>query len=373
MESSTPLPDEEIDLGDLAAIFQRRWIWIASGGLIGLAIAGITLTQTTTNSLKSIKMVVDTTQGPCFWTQRRFKEFGAKEVFNIQCEGEMQSARKELTSLFYKELDPSELHEAKIQPLVFGSKKNKDYAISSTQLELLVTVDADKLDYTNAVLKKIKNTFAKSRINNMKSLSSNIDVGEGWISIENVPVLKEPKINLRSAFRILALGSLSGLVLGGGAALVADRRNDRVFGKSKILRELGYPLWLTLPTSPWDDQLVSPLIGQLAARLNRSFEWRVLSIAHEHESVRPFAEALISQKEPGLSCKAVEPLLNSIIRMGSDARPIGLLIVVESGFNSSQALEDACLLLRQLSYVKSIGVVLVGVPLPSDRVLGQKV
>ena len=46
MESSTPLPDEEIDLGDLAAIFQRRWIWIASGGLIGLAIAGITLTQT---------------------------------------------------------------------------------------------------------------------------------------------------------------------------------------------------------------------------------------------------------------------------------------------------------------------------------------
>lgn len=371
MGSSTPSPDEEIDLRDLAAIFRRRWIWVASGGLIGLALAGIPLTQTTI-PLRSIKMVVDTKQGPCFWTQRRFKEFGVTEVFNIQCEGEIESARKELTSLVYKELDPSKLHEAKIQPHVFGSKKNKDFAISSTQLELLVTVDADKMDYTNAGLEKIKNTFAKSRINNIKSLSSNVDVGEGWISIENVPVPKESKLDLRRAFRYLALGSLSGLVLGGGAALVADRRTDRVFGKSKILRELGYPMWLTLPTSPWDDQLVSPLIGQLAARLNRSFEWRVLSIAHEHESVKPLAEALIGQKEPGLSCKAVEPLLNSIIRPGSDARPIGLLIVVESGFNSCQALEDASLLLKQLPCVQSIGVVLVGVPLPSDRMLGQK-
>ena len=371
-ESSSPLPDEVLDLRDLAAIFQRRWIWVAGGGLLGLVIVIAGIPMQTTPIPSKIKMVIDTTQGPCFWTQRKFKEFGVGEVYNIQCDGEKETARKELTSLVYKELDPSKSVQVKIQPREFGSKKNKDFAISSTQLELLVTVDAGKLDYANAFLEKIKNEFAESRINNIKGLSSNVDVGEGWISIENVLEPKGSEINLRRVFRNLALGSLSGLVLGGGAALVADRRSDRVFSQSKILRELGYPLWLTLPTPPWADQLVSPLIGQLAARLNRSVEWRVLSIAHEHESVRPLAEALIRQKEPGLSCTPVGPLLNSIIRLGSDARPIGILIVVESGFNSSQALKDASLLLRQLSCVQSIGVVLVGVPLPSDLVVGQK-
>ena len=78
------------------------------------------------------------------------------------------------------------------------------------------------------------------------------------------------------------------------------------------------------------------------------------------------AQALTCLNEPELSCKAVETLLNLIIRLGSNSRPIGLLVVVESGFNSSQALEDARLLLSQLSCVQSIGVVLAGVPLPSE-------
>ena len=160
--------------------------------------------------------------------------------------------------------------------------------------------------------------------------------------------------------------------MGSGAALIADRKSNRVFSNSKILGQLGYPLLLALPTLPWSDQVAGPLIGQLAARLDRSLEWRVLSIAHEHEAVGPLAQALTHQNEPELSCNAVAPLLNSIIRLGSDARPIGLLVVVESGFNSSQALEDAHLLLSQLSCVQSIGVVLAGVPLPSELAGKQK-
>ena len=170
----------------------------------------------------------------------------------------------------------------------------------------------------------------------------------------------------------MALGLLGGLVAGSGAALIADRRSNRVFSRSKLLEQLGYPLWLALPTLPWSDQVAGPLVGQLAARLDRSLDWRVLSIAREHEAVGSLAQALSRQNEPELSCKAVAPLLNSIIRLGSNSRPIGLLVVVESGFNSSQALEDARLLLSQLSCVQSIGVVLAGVPLPSELTEAEK-
>lgn len=31
--------DDEIDLRELLAAFRRRWIWVASGGLLGLGIA----------------------------------------------------------------------------------------------------------------------------------------------------------------------------------------------------------------------------------------------------------------------------------------------------------------------------------------------
>ena len=77
----------------------------------------------------------------------------------------------------------------------------------------------------------------------------------------------------------------------------------------------------------------------------------MLSIAREHVAVGPLAQALTCLNEPELGCKAVAPLLNLIIRLGSSSRPIGFLVVVESGFNSSQALEDARLLLSQLSCV----------------------
>ena len=56
-----------------------------------------------------------------------------------------------------------------------------------------------------------------------------------------------------------------------------------------------------------------------------------------------------------------------MIRLAASSQPMGLLIVVESGFNSAQALEYARLMLEQITYVKSIGIVPAGVPLPSER------
>ena len=257
---------------------------------------------------------------------------------------------------------------ARVRTLMFGNKKDIDYAVSNTQTELVDETSQDERDSTKAKLENIKNVFTTKEIVNVRILVSDAQVSKDWISVENVPVVDQSK----SFNRSLALGLLGGLVTGSGAALIADRRSNRVFSRSKLLGQLGYPLWLALPTLPWSDQVAGPLVGQLAARLDRSLDWRVLSIAREHEAVGSLAQALSRQNEPELSCKAVAPLLNSIIRLGSNSRPIGLLVGVESGFNSSQALEDARLLLSQLSCVQSIGVVLAGVPLPSELTEAEK-
>ena len=45
-EVSYLLPDDEIDLKEVLAAFRRRWIWVASGGLLGLGIAaGVSISR----------------------------------------------------------------------------------------------------------------------------------------------------------------------------------------------------------------------------------------------------------------------------------------------------------------------------------------
>ncbi len=359
--SSSFSSDDEIDLREVASALRRRWIWVASGGLLGVVIAGISiLTHSNGETLGSIKMVVDASQGPCIWTKRKFQKFEEPEVSRIDCEGEFLATRRDLDTIASDEFGSDELFLVRVRPLKFGTAKDNNLVVSDTQIELVVESSLSKLDGVKARLENIKNVFAAKQLDNVRMLSSDASAGKDWISIGQVSAMD------KVSYKPMPLGLLGGLVVGSGAALIADRRSNRVFSHLKILGQLGYPLWLTVPRLPWSDQVTGPLIGQLGARLDRSIEWRVLSIAHEHELVAPLAQALTRQSEPELSCKSVEPLLNSIIRPGSNSRPIGLLLVVESGFNSSKALEDARLLLSQLSCVQSIGVVLAGVPLPSE-------
>ncbi|ABI46678.1 hypothetical protein [Synechococcus sp. CC9311] len=369
-ESNALLFEDEFDLREVLAAFRRRWIWVAGGGLLGLLIAaGVSMSRPPEKATKAIRMVVDTAQSPCTWTARKFQIFEVGEVVNIQCSGEFLTTLQVLSALATNEFGSDDSLSAKVQPLKFGGEKDKNLVNSNTQIELLVEVSPGKLDDAKAKLETIKDVFSAQQLDNIGKLSTSAQAGNGWISIEDVPYNNHSKTKSSGSF---ALGLLGGLVAGSGAALIADRRSNRVFGHSRILSQLGYPLWLTLPTLPWSDPVEGSLIGQLAARLDRSLDWHVLSIAREHEAVQPLAQALIRQNEVGLNCKSVDPLMNAIIRPGSDARPIGLLVVVESGFNSSQALEDARLLLSQLSCVQSIGIVLAGVPLPSELIVGEK-
>ena len=139
-----------------------------------------------------------------------------------------------------------------------------------------------------------------------------------------------------------------------------------MYSREGLLRRLNYPLRLGLPAAPWCTPAVPVLVGQLATQLDKSLSWSVLSIAHQHQAVAPLTQLLQQQGGPALQCRSADPLLAAVLRMESSDRPNGLLLVVESGFNSARALEEARLLISQMSTVKAVGVVLIGAPLPEE-------
>ena len=183
----------------------------------------------------------------------RLAASGAKE--NIEFPSpEINSARELLMHLASDELASANVLSIKVKPLIFGEKDKRERLVSPSHLQLTVTTDTDQPDAILAQLEKIRDRYAANRINDAKSLLSNVGVGEDWIRIDS-----SVKTPISKSSRPLALGLLGGLVLGSGAALIVDKRSDRVFSSSKILGQLGYPLWITLPSLPWSDKKISPL------------------------------------------------------------------------------------------------------------------
>ena len=66
-----------------------------------------------------------------------------------------------------------------------------------------------------------------------------------WELISTPTLLESPVSPHRK--RILGLGLLGGLILGGSGALISDRRSGRVFSKNELQRELPFPLLKCLP------------------------------------------------------------------------------------------------------------------------------
>ena len=161
-------------------------------------------------------------------------------------------------------------------------------------------------------------------------------------------------------------GVLGGVLVGAISALIVDRRSNRVFSQAELLRRLGHPLRLGLPVIPWTSPAVPVLVGQLATQLDQTFSWRVLSIARQHEAVEPLTQLLQQQGGTELQCNSADPLLSAVLRFEPRDKPTGLLLVVEAGFNSARALEEARLLISQMGTVQAVGVVLIGMPLPEE-------
>ena len=359
--------DDEIDLRDVFAALQRRWRWLFGGGLLGLALAGGAISlKLRSAALVQANLIVDVAQGPCYYRYRQartFKDFSTPE---ISCSGEHETVRLRLSHIASSNDSFVSLSNTfagefgfRVVSLSFDEKGKEK---SSNQFVLNVTGPSNLAPQVSAALAQIKQKMTLATANSAKADGYSPTFGNDWIRIVE-PIKLDSTAPI---FGLLALGLLGGLVLGAGSGLTADWRTNRVYSKAQLLRRLGYPLNLGLPSCPWTSPAAQVLLGQLATQLDQSLSWQVLSIAHQHEAVVPLTQLLQQQAGSGFQCRSADPLLSSVLRFEPRGKPTGLLLVVEAGFNSARALEEARLLISQMSNLHAVGVVLIGVPLPEE-------
>ena len=363
----SPVGAEEIDLLEMFAALQRRWRWFAGGGLLGLVLSvGPFVFLAPSDASFQTALIVDVAQGPCFSRLRQVSAYKEPSVFGMSCRGEFQTMRQRLRRIAG--------NNEKLLNLAINNTKNFDYKVgpleldrktgekSSTQIALTVTAHPDLASDISAALAQIQKKLTLVTVESVEAEGFKPFFGLDWIRIDR----KSELDGNRGLLRALALGLLGGLVTGVGSALIVNRCSNRVFSLAELLRRLGHPLRLGLPAGRWTDPSVQVLVGQLATELDQNLAWRVLSIARQHEAVAPLTQLLQQYGGTELKCTSADPLLSAVLHFEPRDKPAGLLLVVESGFNSARALEGARLLIGQMSTVRSVGVVLIGMPMPAE-------
>jgi hypothetical protein len=147
-------------------------------------------------------------------------------------------------------------------------------------------------------------------------------------------------------------------VLGAGAALVADRRSQWVFGLNRLQQLLPYPVWGSLPPVYPEGPLATQAEAQLAVFLQPTLAWRVLSIAEAHPLLPALVQGL-QRHSPQLDLQAGPVLLREPFGPAVE-QPVGCLLLVQPGFNSEPALRQAHQLLQQLPGLEQVALVLAG-------------
>ena len=350
----TASSDDEIDLREVFAALRRRWRWIVGSCFLGLALAGgaVSLKSRSAPQVQA-SLFLDVARIPsCALQQRQVNAIVVLSSESRVCPAEVDRLRLRLNQLA-KNFDQVDY---KVDRLAFDVK-GRD--LGAAQLVLTLTSTADRVSEVSSALAQIQqqmNAFV------VGYAQVNSDVDSDWILVEEPSNLVFRETSSHS----LALGLLGGLVVGAGSGLIADRRSNLVYSREELLRRLNYPLHLSLPAAPWSASAVEVLVGQLSTLLDHNLSWRVLSIARQHEAVEPLTQLLQQQGGTELQCSSADPLLTAVLRTESSDRPTGLLLVVEPGFNSARALEEARLLISQMSSVQAVGVVLIGAPLPEE-------
>ncbi|MCX5937948.1 MAG: hypothetical protein NTW02_07050 [Cyanobium sp. LacPavin_0920_WC12_MAG_62_9] len=128
---------------------------------------------------------------------------------------------------------------------------------------------------------------------------------------------------------------------------------------------MGYPLRASLPLLPWHSKIIEAQVSQLAVILQPNLKWLVLSVARPNPVVDVLVQAL-KRHLPAQDLAAGPVLLREPLQQACEGQPLGVLCVIEPGFNSELALQEARRLLDQLPFVQDVGLVLVGQPLPDE-------
>jgi len=339
--TTTPQPmDDEIDLRELGAALKRRWRWLLGCTISGLAIGGVVALKQP--ALVELSMFIDLSKGPLSPAAASLDQsdsMGPLLVATYQPKYQQSTAILLLRSLLVssRKATPEQLRLIEVdQPT--------DKALKSDQLlEVTATVPSAQAPNYQALFEALGQDLLRHAAKTL--LPEEAPARSGFVQLPSLEKVQNP------SGRALALGGLAGLVVGAGAGLLADRRANRVFSSAQLQQLLGYPVLAMLPGQPWVDPVVQAELGQLSQQLDPRLHWMVLSIANQHPCVEPLASALKLQP--------AAPLLSHTLKAFSVDQPGGVLLVVEPGFNSMLALQEARRTLELLPGLEQVGLVLI--------------
>ena len=356
-ESVLPVPaDDEIDLAELFAAMRRRWRWPVAGLLAGCLFGGVV--GWVTPQRAKIQLILNLNQGPQRLTPAVVEPSTEMSALSIPQNrapvASSSEAKFEIEAISSLIGPQSFTKELEIESYKSGKMSDDNILIATLE------VPRSQWSAGRRFMQVLSERY-QHKIEGMIASSSSVEPGQpGWLVVSEQPLLEPAKRG-----RSLALAGLAGLVLGSAGALLADRRTDRVDSLQKLLACLGYPVWAKLPAPPWSQAGVVSQVAQLAQLLDPSLRWLVLSIGAEHPAVQPIVEALLVQAS-GVTLERQAPLLKHALLPVGDGARLGIVLIVERGFNSEAGLLEARRVLHQMTAVQQVGLVVVGESLPSE-------
>jgi len=349
-----PWLDDEIDLSALGAALVRRWRWVIgfsfTGLLLGCAMAFQKQPQV------GLELILDVSQGPQQLQPIPPVLSGAALSIRQSAPYQSRYTTQSAVLLLNQALIANFGNAAERRRFIVGPPNRKDLR-SAPLVALSVDVQEDQVADYRSLLAQIKRYVVAASSQGL--LQGDIPATQHFVQI------LAPEERSSHPQRFWILGGLAGLVVGMGAAMLADRLVNRAFTVSEILLRLGYPLRAKLPPLPWEANSIQSEFEQLATGLDVNLRWYVLSIAESHALVRPLVTALQCVR-PELQVDEAAPLLAQPLRIPQAGLPRAFLLVVECGFNSPQALSEARRVLDQMPHLEAVGLVLVGQPLPPE-------
>lgn len=342
--------EEDADFRDLFAALVRRRRWLIASTALGLLLAAPLSLAAATK--KAVQLLVLVNNSP--------------KVLANAVVADPESASKDLAVLPLRPIQSPEEVRLTLQAMPAFTRQSgwRLGALKTSKAgeEDIITVSADvapaEVQATTAVLDQLASAYKAEvlRLNNQQIFDP---PRSDWTKIQ--PLSSEP----RKPFSILLFGGAVGVAAGVAAALLADKRANRVFSAPQLLRLLPYPVLAKFPAEPWDSSSIQAELFQLAQQLDVELRWHVLSIAQPH----PLVESLVAALRPyaqQIELEAGQPLLAHGLAAPAGVKGHGVLLVVEPGFNSAQALQEAVRVLALLPGLKAAGLVLAGQTLPPE-------
>jgi hypothetical protein len=328
--------DDEVDLREVVAALQRRWRWLAGGLTLGLIVGGITgLRQLTTQELQ---LVVNLERGPKIPKSASGDSTGTLTLQPAQDPSEVRLMLEQLAS---QQLTESQWS---VNPL----KQGRD--VSESLIAVSASVPTSQLATTKTSLERLGREFEQRSTEELKGSPGLSTPQKQWTQV------LVGTVNSSKRSRTLALGGVAGLVIGCGAGLLADRRCGRIYSLQRLRQLLPYPVWGTLPTGFPDAPYSGVAVAQLAALLDPTLSWRVLSIATMHPQLVALVSSL-QQACPSVEVASGPTLLREAFTQDPSCTAVGCLLLVQSGLNSEEALSQAHGLLKQLPGVVQAALV----------------